>query len=227
MFGEINQSRSLNFRDAAMDSVSQVDHLRANSLRLRYGMQFFHTFGKHKITLGGVFENKQSFSKMEYNQIESTSSDTISSLSEGFEMPMMYGVGLSYDFDDRLVIGLDYQCEDWANTRYFGESNNLLARHRWAAGLEYRNDPTSRKFSDRMIWRAGVNYSTSYTNSYNQPELGITVGVGFPLRTVATVINTTLEYGRRGFGTGVLTENSLRFVVNASIAEHWFFKRKL
>jgi hypothetical protein len=77
-----------------------------------------------------------------------------------------------------------------------------------------------------MLWRAGINYATSYTKSYDQPELGVTIGIGFPLRTVGTVINTTLEYGRRG-GTNILTENYMRFVVSASICEHWFFKRKL
>jgi hypothetical protein len=78
-----------------------------------------------------------------------------------------------------------------------------------------------------MMWRAGVNYTTSYTAVYNQPELGVSVGFGFPLRTVGTVINTTFEYGRRGFTKNVLNENYVRFVVNASISEHWFFKRKL
>ena len=227
MFGEITQSRTLMFEDASIDSVSQTDYLRVSSLRLRYGVQLFHTFGKHGLTLGAVYENKQPFSRMEYNQIESSTLDTVSKMSGGFEMPMMYGVGLSYDYDNRLVVGVDYQCQDWSTTKYFGSNTELLSRHRWAVGVEYRNNPDSRKFSDRMIWRAGVNYSTSYTAEYNQPELGVSVGVGFPLRTVGTVINTTLEYGRRGMAQNVLNENYLRFVVNASIAEHLFFKRKL
>ena len=226
MFGDVSQTRSLNFTDASIDSVSQVDKLTANSLRLRYGIQVFHTFGKHTINLGAVYENKQAFSRMSYEQIENTTNDTVATMSSGFERPMMYAVGLSYDYANRVLIGLDYQCQDWANAQYFGVNDGLKSRHRWALGLEYRNDPQSRKYIDRMLWRAGINYATSYTKSYNQPELGVTIGVGFPLRTVGTVINTTLEYGRRG-GSNVLTENYLRFVVSASICEHWFFKRKL
>ena len=103
----------------------------------------------------------------------------------------------------------------------------MKKRHRYAIGAEYRNDPTSRKYIDQIYWRVGANYSTSYTSQYTQPELGVSVGVGFPLRTIGTVINATLEYGRRGFTTNVLNENYLRFVINASISEHWFFKRKL
>jgi hypothetical protein len=204
-----------------------VETLKANSLRLRYGIQFFHTFGKHSITLGGVFENKQPFSRMNYEQIETTTNDTVMTLNSGFEMPMMYGAGLSYGYANRLLLGLDYQCQDWSNAIYFGDQKGLLARHRWALGVEYRNDPTSRKYADRVLWRAGINYTTSYTASYSQPEMGVSVGVGFPLRSVGTMINTTLEYSHRGIGGNVLNENSLRLVVNASISEHWFFKRKL
>ncbi len=227
MFGEMTESRGLTFTDASMDSVRQVDYLRANSFRLRYGMQLFHTFGKHTIVLGGVFENKQPFSRMEYTQVESVSADTVSTMTGGFELPMMYGAGLSYVYDNRLVIGLDYQCQDWVNTAYFGQANSLKTRERWAVGVEYRKDPTSRKYADRIYWRAGVNYTTPYTTEYDQAELGVSFGMGLPLRTVGTVINTTLEYGRRGFDENVLSENYLRLVVNASISENWFFKRKL
>ena len=227
MFGDVSQIRSLTFTNASMDSVEQVYNMRANSLRLRYGLQFFHTFGDHSITLGGVFENKQPFSRMEYEQVESTTNDTVMTMNGGFEMPMMYGAGLSYGYANRLLLGLDYQCQDWSNAIYFGDQKGLLARHRWALGVEYRNDPTSRKYADRVLWRAGINYTTSYTASYSQPEMGVSVGVGFPLRSVGTMINTTLEYSHRGIGGNVLNENSLRLVVNASISEHWFFKRKL
>lgn len=226
MFGDVTQTRTLNFTDASMDSVAMVDNLRASSLRLRYGAQLFHTFGKHTLTLGAVYENKQAFSRMTYEQIENSNSDTVGVLTSGFEMPMMYGVGLSYDYANRLLIGLDYQCQDWAHVKYFGENNSLKASHRWALGLEYRNDPTSRRYVDRMLWRVGMNYTSSYTLEFRQPEIGASIGFGFPLRTTGTVINTTLEYGYRG-GANMLNENYLRFVVSASISEHWFFKRKL
>ena len=227
MFGETTQKRVLSFSDATLKSVEQGDYLRVNSLRLRYGAQLFHTFGKHTIVLGGMFENKQRFSNCEYKQIETSTSDTVATMDAGFEMPMVYGAGISYGYEERLTVAVDYQCQDWSNVLYFNKENKLSVRHRWAIGAEYRHDPTSRKFVDRMYWRVGANFATSYTNQYNQPSLAVTMGFGFPLRTIGTVVNTTFEYGRRGFAEGQLNENYLRFVVNAAIAEHWFFKRKL
>ena len=229
MFGDLTKIRSQYFAESDVKGASQKDYLRVNSLRVRYGLQLFHTFGKHTVVLGGVFENKQRFSRSEYLQLETTTNDTVSVMSNCFEMPMTYGAGVSYNYADRLTVGLDYQCQDWSNTLYFDATSKLRNRDRWSLGVEYRNDPTSRKYVDRMCWRLGANYTTSYAMSQSMPEFGVSAGLGLPLRTIGTVINATVEYVHRGAMSGKdqLSENSVRLVVNASIAEHWFFKRKL
>ena len=232
MFGETTQKRTLTFTDASLKSVNQGDYLHVNSLRLRYGAQLFHTFGKHSMSLGGILECKQAFTKCEYRRLESTTSDTISTMDNGdsvrFEMPMVYGFGLGYAYDNRLTIGVDYQVQNWSNVLYFSKESMLSKRHRLALGVEYRHDPTSRKYVNQMYWRLGANCATSYTtNQFDQAHVSVSLGIGFPLRSIGTVINTTFEYGKRGFEADLLTENYLRFVVNAAIAEHWFFKRKL
>lgn len=227
MFGSMTQTRALSFTESSVHSTTQSDYLHVSSLRLRYGVQLFHTFGKHTVVLGGIFESKQRFSRCEFQQIETSSLDTVTTLSSGFELPMTYGAGISYTYDNRLTLALDYQCQDWANARYFDQTNALRSRQRWMAGAEYRHNMFSRNYAERMLWRVGFNYASSYTYELSQPDWGVSVGMGFPLRTVGTVINTTFEYGHRGGGSGQLTENYLRFVINASIAENWFFKRKL
>lgn len=227
MFGSVTQSRTLSFSESSLNTIKQSDDLHINSLRLRYGIQLFHTWGDHTIVLGGVLENKQRFSRSEYLQVESTTSDTVSSISGAFEMPMMYGAGLSYNYGNRLTVALDYQCHDWSKAQYFNQTSSLRARQRWSAGVEYRHNPMSRNYAERMYWRAGFNYATSYAVDMTRPDIGVSVGMGFPLRTVGTVINTTFEYGHRSAGVGLLSENYLRFVVNAAISETWFFKRKL
>ena len=228
MFGELNKSRSLSFSDASLKTVSQSDQLQISSIRLRYGAQLFHTFGKHTIVLGGVFENRQRFSHSSYLQVETSTNDTVETLENAFEMPMMYGAGISYNYAGRLTLAVDYQCQDWTKVVYFDKENALRTRQRWAFGAEYRHDPASRDYAHQIYWRLGANYATSYSMTTSAPELGVSVGVGFPLRTIGTVINTTVEYVHRGaMDNAALNENTLRFVVNAAIAEHWFFKRKL
>ena len=229
MFGDLTKLRSQSFVETNVKGASQTDFLSISSLRLRYGAQFFHTFGKHTVVLGGVFENKQRFSKSDYMQVETTTNDTVATMVNAFEMPMMYGAGISYNYADRLTVALDYQCQDWTKTKYFDQENVLNSRQRWALGVEYRHDPLGRDYIDRVCWRLGANYSTSYAmTTTNVPEFGISLGFGLPLRTVATMINTTVEYVHRGaIDQGALSENSLRLVISAAIAENWFFKRKL
>lgn len=229
MFGDLTKLRSQSFVETNVKGASQTDFLSISSLRLRYGAQFFHTFGKHTVVLGGVFENKQRFSKSDYMQVETTTNDTVATMANAFEMPMMYGAGISYNYADRLTVALDYQCQDWTKTKYFDQENVLNSRQRWALGVEYRHDPLGRDYIDRVCWRLGANYSTSYAmTTTNVPEFGISLGFGLPLRTVATMINTTVEYVHRGaLDQGALSENSLRLVISAAIAENWFFKRKL
>ena len=228
MFGSLTKSRTQSFTEADVKGASQTDYLSISSLRFRYGAQVFHTFGKHTVILGGVFENKQRFSSSKYTQIETTTNDTVADLENCFEMPMMYGVGLSYTYANRLTVALDYQCQDWTKAKYFNQQEVLKTRQRWAAGLEYRHDPVSRNYAHRIYWRLGANYTTSYSMATEIPEIGISAGFGFPLRTIGTIINTTFEYVHRGAISGdKLSENSLRLVVNAAIAENWFFKRKL
>ena len=229
MFGDLTKLRSQSFAETNVKGASQTDFLSISSLRLRYGAQFFHTFGKHTVVLGGVFENKQRFSKSDYMQVETTTNDTVATMANAFEMPMMYGAGISYNYADRLTVALDYQCQDWTKTKYFDQENVLNSRQRWALGVEYRHDPLGRDYIDRVCWRLGANYSTSYAmTTTNVPEFGISLGFGLPLRTVATMINTTVEYVHRGaLDQGALSENSLRLVISAAIAENWFFKRKL
>ena len=228
MFGELNKSRSLTFTDASLNTSSQYDRLRVRSLRLRYGLQFFHTFGKHTVVLGGVFENKRHMSNSDYIQLETTTNDTVATIQNAFDLPMMYGAGISYNYANRLTVSLDYQCQDWTKVAYFNTEDVLRTRERWALGVEYRHDPMSRSYANQIFWRIGANYTSSYSMNTAMPEIGVSAGIGFPLRTIGTVVNTTFEYVHRGAISGeTLSENTLRLIVNAAIAESWFFKRKL
>ena len=77
------------------------------------------------------------------------------------------------------------------------------------------------------MWRCGLTVADEYHVTIPDKAYTASVGVGFPLRTAGTVINTTLEYQHRGSRAIGLEDNSLRLVINAAVAENWFFKRKL
>lgn len=225
MFGETKNTRTLSFSEASLSPTSQESAFKVSSVRFRYGLQLFHTFGDHSFALGGIFENKQKL-RGTYVALETSSADTVAFSETGFELPMVYGGGLSYNWSNRLTVAFDYQNQCMSKVLYQGRVGDLKDRSKYSLGLEYRNNPSGRRYVDRMLWRCGVSLADSYSVSTAAKDITAGIGVGFPLRTSATVFNATLEYGHRG-GAGTLVENSLRLTINASISENWFFKRKL
>lgn len=231
MFGNVTNGRNLVFRESDIASRLMTAQTHVSDFRFRYGVQLFHTFAdEHTVVLGAVFENKKKFNAS-FLEYESVTSDTVSDLSSVFDLPMMYGVGVSYTYADRLTIAADYGVTYWENIRYMG-MDNLRNRQKIALGIEYRHNPLGKRYVERMPFRFGLSVTDPYVevsstaSAWASKDYTVSIGAAFPLRGAATVINTSLEYGHRGPLNG-LQENYLRLTVNASISETWFFKRKL
>ncbi len=224
MFGDINNTRTLTFAETNLVSVAQSTVLHVSSVRFRAGAQLFHTFSDHTVVLGGIFEPKVNLNSELY-VLDVTNEIGISDTTGGFQMPMTYGAGISYCWGERLTIGFDYQRQNMGDVKFIFEDEVLVNRNRYSVGVEYRHNPLGRKYVERMSWRVGCNVSDSYVNSNLAKDLTVSLGIGLPLRNVGTVFNASIEYNHRG--SDQLVENSLKLTLNASIAENWFFKRKL
>jgi hypothetical protein len=163
--------------------------------------------------------------------VETQSDDSIPVYDGLWELPMVWGVGASYTWANRLTVAFDFERQCMGSAMYNGYPgsdplNGLRDRHRIAIGAEYQHDPMGRKYVDRMRWRAGVSVQDEYLASIGAKRVTAAIGIGFPVYGLGTMINTTLEYTHRGSTAG-LEENNLRLTFGISIAENWFFKRKL
>lgn len=228
MWGDLNRMRMVSFTESGLQTTVQDEMLSVSNVRFRAGAQFFHTFDNHAFNVGAIFENKMKLNS-ELIVIETQSDDSIPIFVDGWQLPMVWGVGASYTWDNRLTVAFDYEHQYMASALYNGAPGSvsgLQDRSRFAGGVEYRHNPTGRKYAERMIWRAGISVQDEYLATIGAKRISASVGIGFPLWTIGTVINTTFEYTHRGSRAG-LEDNSLRFTIGASIAESWFFKRKL
>ena len=228
MWGDLDRVRAVTFKESGLNTTVQDEELSVSNVRFRAGAQFFHTFGKHTFNIGAIYENKMHLHSEMY-LIETQSSDSIPILKGYWELPMVWGVGGSYNWDNRLTVAFDYERQCMASAMYngaAGSESGLQDRSRYAFGVEYRHNPMGRKYEERMIWRMGINVQDEYLATIGAKRITASIGFGFPLYTIGTVINTTFEYTHRGSRAG-LEDNSLRFTIGASIAENWFFKRKL
>ena len=230
MWGDLSHMRSVVFDEAGLNTTIQYENLSVSNVRLRYGAQLFHTWGKHTVNLGAIFENKMKLNS-ELVVIETSTEDSIPVFVNGWQLPMVWGVGGSYYWDNRLTVAFDYERQCMASALYNGlpgndPFNGLQDRSRYAFGVEYRHNPMGRKYAERMLWRMGVNVQDEYLAAVGAKRISASIGIGFPLWTIGTVINLGLEYTHRGSPAG-LEDNGLRLTIGASIAENWFFKRKL
>ena len=223
MFGEVSNYRALTFTEADMTGVAQYSTLNVSSVRTRVGAQLFHTFaGGDAFTVGGIWEPQLPL-RGKYSVIETTWLDTISAGGAAMQVPMQWGVGASYTWQQRLTLAFDYTYQAWADAKtYAGQS--LRSRALYAFGLEYRHNPYGRNYVERISWRLGAKLTDPYQQNVQGKDFKLSLGVGFPLRNAATVFNATVEYGHRG---SMLKEDYMKLTINAAINENWFFKRKL
>lgn len=228
MWGDLDRMRTLTFDESGLNPTIQAEILSVSDIRFRYGAQFFHSFGDHTFNIGAIFENRSKLNS-ELILIETQTEDSIPVYVDGWQLPMTWGVGASYTWANRLTVGFDFERQCMASALYNGAPGSvsgLQDRNRFAAGVEYRHNPGSRKYVENMFWRAGLSVQDEYLASIGAKRISASIGIGFPLWTIGTVINTTIEYTHRGSSSG-LEDNGLRFTIGASVAESWFFKRKL
>lgn len=223
MFGDVSNYRALTFYESGMHDVAMYGTLKVSSVRTRVGAQFFHAFDdKHSFVVGAIFEPKLPFNG-DYSVIETNWLDTVQYVDADIQVPMQWGIGASYTWQQRLTLAFDYTYQGWGEVKTF-TNQNLRSRSIYALGVEYRHNPYGREYVDRVCWRVGAKMTDPYQQSVNGKEFKVSIGIGLPLRNSATIFNATVEYGHRGV---LLKEDYMKLTINAAINENWFFKRKL
>lgn len=231
MFGDINHYKAVSYNQSELTTTNTVmlNNLYIRSFNARFGLQYHETIGeKHKFNIGAIYEFRSGMNgKFEQT---TTGTDTLKMNSnELFEMPSLYGGGVMYTYDDRLMIGVDFTYQEYSKALYYGKRDTLANRMKLSLGAEYTHDPRGRRYVDRMSWRLGASCNTSYEkiNGRQAGDFSITCGLGLPLRTSKTIINVNFEYGNAGGLMATLKENYFKFGLNFSLNETWFVKAKV
>ncbi len=235
VFGEIGNNYSVSFSDGTSTPTYSSKAISARALELQFGAQFMHTFEeKHKVTLGATFTPKMDMLLDTEDIIASTESDT-TSVDYKLSIPQAIGVGATYVYDDRLTVGFDFEKTYWADVNGLDASLNVkdnLYRNtiRYAVGAEYLPSLTKRGYHNKMRYRAGLNYSDSYVTvkGSNTREIGMTLGLGLPIRGQKSMVNVAFEYVNvKPDVKNMLSENYFQLNVGLTFNEFWFFKNKL
>ncbi|MEP6597423.1 MAG: hypothetical protein ABJA71_15830 [Ginsengibacter sp.] len=171
--------------------------------------------------------------------------DSISKVSgiEGvINIPLTYTAGFMFTKTIASVaevnkwgIGADYTSTKWTKYRYYGLPDQLNDSWYIHVGAEFSPDPLSNKsLFSRGMYRAGFYTGKDYINADGNgyKVRALTLGYSFNLRRFRsydkqfTMINTAIEFGKRGTSINNVTENFFKFSLGLSLSDVWFIKRK-
>jgi len=232
-FGNITHERNLSFGSGSEAySVYRKQRVDVKDIKLDLGLQYTHPIGlKESLNFGLVYSPSNKLNATSYD-IESlnnvTEADTITGL--GFDIPDSYGFGVTYVKNNKLTLGADFLYQTWDKAKFFDETSQFKNRMRLALGGEYIPGFAEKSFLKRVSYRGGIHYSNSYLNisGNSYKEYGASVGFGLPLVDGRSIINLSFEYVKiKPEISTMIDEQYLRFTVNYTFNERWFFKWKL
>lgn len=132
-------------------------------------------------------------------------------------------------------LGLEYTATQWTKYRFYEQPDKLSNSWLYKLGAQFSPDPVSGQgYWGNVNYRAGVYYGKDYINADGAglKQYGVSFGAGLPIRkwrtydNQFTVLNTALQFGKRGSSVNNITESYFQFTLGMSLSDLWFVKRK-
>ena len=179
--------------------------------------------------VGAIFSTKRNLkSKIEILQSYNTS---VNYYEDTFKLPFMWGVGTTYEMNNRFTVGADYQSQSWKNVESTVSTTwKYRNSHYLAMGAQFKpsNKPNDDYFK-RVAYRVGFRIQDLQFNDTEGDkirEMVGTVGFSLPFFIGFGRIDVALEYGRRGsLETNPVEETFGRLLVTVVGSERWFQRR--
>ncbi len=251
LWGDIDRSVVNSYSDTYINTLSKYYTADISSYKVDLGLQYtFNANKDNSFTVGATYGFGHKLNSTPECSVISTNSstgvaDTTSySVKNGLAIPSSFAAGLMWNHKNKLKLGADFNYQKWSGIEFpvYQVNNNVPSyqlqdgyykdRYKVTLGGEFCNNEMSRKFLDRVRFRAGASYSTPYykINGQDGPkEISVSAGFGIP------IVNS---YNNRSFLNisgqwvhsavkGMLTENTFRINIGFTFNERWFMKWKV
>ncbi len=254
MFGEYTRTLVSSYSDAYANTLYKTFSADVHSYKLDFGLQYTAKLNKKSdLTLGLTYSPGHSIGgdpQLDIYSVNSQTgvSDTTTYKSSAgnelnLEIPTQFGLGLMYNHNNSIRVGVDYTLQKWGDVEtpeYSSTGTNTYAmqsgiykdRHKVVAGVDIIPRPRSRKFLDRVHYKAGVGYATPYCyiNGQDGPkEISASVGFGIPIQNQynnRSILNISAQWVHQS-AKNFITENSFRINIGLTFNERMFAKWKL
>ena len=250
LWGSYDRKTVVSSSDSYVNTITKQYGAEVNSYKIDLGMQWEQKFGKQDyLVLGGTVGLGHKLNADPYVSVRNSNATTGVSLtkadtiSDGLEIPLTVGGGLSWRHGDTWLVGVDYSIQRWgvigypevnSKTQKYELKKGLLRnRQKLTVGGEWvPNANDTRHFFNRVHYRIGASYATPYYNIGNvkgPSELSVSVGFGIPIFNTwnnRSIVNVSGQWVRTS-ATGLITENMFRINVGLTFNERWFQKWKV
>lgn len=236
LFGSITQESQI----YSSSFVSITDENRYNGIKLKTGLQYTLPKIKDKdITIGATIELPTSLNGTQTkNAYKLDASETAISLSEDeesdlddFEIPLVYGIGITSILNKNITTSFDYKKLLWENTNQLLNNERYVNQDIYAFGLEYKlSEKGSTNYWKKIKYRLGFNYDTGFLKISDTQidSYFVSVGLGMPLIKEKTNFNISYSYGKEGtIDNNLIQENFHKITINLNFVGNWFNKRKI
>ncbi len=243
-WGDITRTRTIIY-PATSESYSYVQQIGVSisDYKLDFGAQYTQELSKkHSVTIGAVFSPKHKLNN-DYTITTQASTTNSNDLDATLELPNMFGVGFTYNYDRRLTVGVDYSLQQWSKAKFgvaatddatraeFEETYAYNDRHKISVGAEYIPNLIGRSYLSHIKYRLGAYYTTPYYKIDGKKaarEYGVTAGFGLPVPRSRSILSISGQFVRvSGQETNFVNENIFRVSIGLTFNERWFFKRRV
>lgn len=147
--------------------------------------------------------------------------------------PSKVTFGLGFGESKKWLLGAQFSTRDAADFRntYNSFSNVSFQKYQKISlgGYYIPNYNSFTSYAKRLVYRGGLKYEKTglVVNAESINDVGLTLGVGFPVTGSFSNINIGLELGKKGTTTANLVqEKYANFSISFSLNDKWFEKRK-
>lgn len=238
LFGTIKHDSYTSTSTGSIGLFERV--MEISDYNIEIGAQYsFQINRKNRMTLGAVFTPGKSFHGnsygIKYDTTLDTEVDTIgyTSMKGKYTEPYKIGVGLNWQWNERLMVEADATYQPWGKAKYAPidvyDENSFVDRYKAAVGAQYCVNPRG-DYAQRIQYRVGVSAIRDYWSILGNTvrQYGIHAGIGLPAPGNKTMINLSFEYQyRKARPTALIKENYLFFTLGINFNELWFWKNKL
>lgn len=251
LWGDIDRSVVNSYSDGYINTLSKYYTATVSSYKLDVGLQYsFNINKKNSMAVGLTYGLGHKLNSDPTCMVISTNTttavaDTSSyTVHNGLELPSSLGAGVMWNHAGRLKVGADFTLQKWGDVKFpvYSVTNNVPSyaltdgyysdRYKVTLGGEFCNREMSRRFIDRVRFRAGVSYATPYykINGADGPsEVSVSAGFGIPIVNAynnRSMLNISGQWVRSA-AKGMLTENTFRINIGFTFNERWFMKWKV